>query len=979
MENMKKNILIISIIRIIALLLFGLYGSVILYAQINQDSIVSEQESEILTETHDVVHLPFKSVLKHKIIGSTCVIQGNQLTAYNSTDLRNAFSGIITGLDVRELNGAPGLHAEEIEGRYDIGQKVILTSRGCNPIFIIDDLVADVTEIPLDPQEIESITIVKDILGKTMFGPKAANGIIFIKTKRGRRNERIMDINAETGVSIVDRFPSWVTGADYAKLNNLARQNSQMTPLYSESDIDAYSKNDPYDKYHPNINFRDMLLNASRSFTRVNLSSIGGNESGDVNYFAYVGYNGEGDDFKLGSASGYDRLNIRSNIDLRVTDDIKARFGIFGGLAINRAPNYGYYTSETHSNFSILGMNPLLADINTIPPIAFPIYAAYDEEENIPFYGVSSTFGRNPVGSILDCGYFKETTRTSAANLSIDYDLSALIPRLRSTTYGTFNILNLIRIGKPENYNAFIATPAKTTDGKDTILLSKVHDGIAMADQTKLHDYYYQRFSFNETLSYDTSFGNNDLQLSLTYILSSGARDRVREFDKQQNAVLSAMYSYNDKYIVQGVLNLGGSSSFSKDKRYNLFPALGFGWIMSDEEFMKNLYFLNFLKLHIQGGILGYDGLSQTMYYNDQWVTNTSPSAFGPHPANRWFGTSNENPYRTYPSRSANPDLSWEKRKEFSVGFDALMFNEKLFFELSYYNNLRDGIIIKLSNTLPYITGTSAASPYQNFNKVRYFGLESGLQYSYKIGELRYSFGGNVTIQNSKILEFDEPNYRESYLSHIGRPEDAYWGYTFVGKYSSDQEAQAVIQDFDEVLFAGDLKYKDLNGDGIIDENDKAMIGNTNPRLLFSLNIKLNYKNIELIAIGTGRAFYDIPLRNIYFQNGWGDNTYSTFVQNNIGGSYPRLTYQKVNNNFLSSDFWLVNGNFFKVQNIEFAYNLPLKEKNIMNARLIRFHARGSNLFTISKIKDVDPESINAGITMYPLYRTFSGGLTITF
>ena len=516
--DMKKNVKLRLMTKIINLLLFCLTGYVSLYSQDSYNNVISDKQSDIfintsakhsqlketllsnleavelilhdysqdlipvinnhniknaLTGTEKEFHLlrdsseqdvdkmsylfnydnlavpfPFISTTKRNIIGNSAVISGNQLNAYNSTDIRNAFSGIVTGLDVRELNGAPGLHAEE--GSYDLTQKIQLNSRGTTPIFIIDDLVADIYEIPLDPQEIETVTIVKDIIGKTMYGPRAANGIIYIKTKRGNTNKRLLNVKAETGLSRVDRFPSWVSGADYAHLNNLARQNSQMAPLYSQSAINSFANNDPYDKYFPSIKFRDMLLNESRSFTRINLSSIGGSENGDVKYFAYVGYNGEGDDFKLGSTASYDRLNIRSNIDLKITNNFNARFGIFGGLSINRAPNYGYYTSETHSNFSISGMNPLLSDITTIPPIAFPIYAAYDEDEKIPFYGVSSTYRSNPIGSIVNCGYYKETTRTSVANLSLDYDLSDLIPGLKSTSYGIFNILTLSVLGNPK-------------------------------------------------------------------------------------------------------------------------------------------------------------------------------------------------------------------------------------------------------------------------------------------------------------------------------------------------------------------------------------------------------------------------------------------------------------------------------------------------------------------------------------------------
>ena len=188
-----------------------------------------------------------------------------------------------------------------------------------------------------------------------------------------------------------------------------------------------------------------------------------------------------------------------------------------------------------------------------------------------------------------------------------------------------------------------------------------------------------------------------------------------------------------------------------------------------------------------------------------------------------------------------------------------------------------------------------------------------------------------------------------------------------------------VPQIYDQVLHAGDLKYKDMNGDGIIDDTDQSPIGHSSPRLYYAVNLKLYYEGFELYALGTGRAFYDIGLTNQYYWNGWGDNTYSKFVKDNIGGAYPRLTFNKVNNNFVGSSFWLTKGGFFKVQNVELAYNLPTNSLKIIGAKGTRIFVRGANLLTISKIKDVDPESINSGVEYYPLFRTFTCGIKLTF
>jgi hypothetical protein len=307
------------------------------------------------------------------------------------------------------------------------------------------------------------------------------------------------------------------------------------------------------------------------------------------------------------------------------------------------------------------------------------------------------------------------------------------------------------------------------------------------------------------------------------------------------------------------------------------------------------------------------------------------------------------------------------------------MFNNKLSLEVNYFSNLRDGQIVQLSNSMPYTAGYSGALPRFNYNKSRVSGPEVAIQFTDKVGQLEYSFGVYAYNRNSKIIKYDEGQYRFDYQFVTGLADDTYWGLTCLGKFSSDAEALVVPQLFDVVLKKGDLKYKDMNGDGVVDDNDQSAVGHTSPRLYYALNGSLRYKNAELTIIGTGCAFYDIPLTNAYYWNGWGDNNYSKFVKDNIGGAYPRLTYYKVNNNFVNSDFWLTKGDYFKIQNVELAYTIPSSKLQLIRSQGMRIFLRGANLLTLSPVKDVDPESINSGVTLYPLYRTFTGGIKLTF
>jgi TonB-linked SusC/RagA family outer membrane protein len=967
----------------------GYDKSVMTVDQLLVDRIIKLKKSKLEMNSDDDVPLPFVKRKKRFTTDNIPVINSSQLEHYPTTDLRNALTGLAPGLEIREMNGQPGISAEETTGRFGFSQKLGLSSRGRNVMWIIDDVPTDITEMNLDPNEIESVSVVKDIIGKAMFGPAGADGIIFVKTKRGKNNERVLNVNVENGVSVVDRFPEWANGTEYAALNNLARQNDGLLPRYTDKDIAAYGMNDPYDRIHPNVDYKSMMLKNAMSMKRINVSSSGGNDL--VQYFAYLGYDGEGDIFNMGPTADYNRLNARSNIDIKINDQFKVQFDFFGGLSYRRSTNYGYnsnFTNQdanTNTALSGLEFNAAIQDITTIPPIAFPVYAVpYDPASgNAPWFGVaSSTYTQNPIGNLTSQGYYTESARSGAANVALEYDMSHLVKGLKSRTYLGFNSFNQLRIGKAEDYIAATAIPSKTRSGADTVLvtLSSTHKAVDQTDLARLNDYYYQRMAIYETISYERTFGKHAVQSTGTYFISKVAKNETEEPQRLQNGVLTGMYAYDDKYILQGVLTYAGSSSFDENSRYGLYPSVGAGWVMSDESFMKDIKKLNYLKLRVQAGKIGFESFQAPFAYRDRWNNNNNGTLFGPYTTGQWFGKTTETlVYRVSPNRTGNPDITWETRKEFSTGLDAIMFDNKLSLDLTYYNNLRDGAISQITSKVPNIVGVSGALPRFNFNKTRYFGLEASIQYTNEDHKLKYSFGGNAAIQNSKIEKFDEPAYRNEYQFRTGKAADAIFGQKYVGRFASDDETKVVPQLFDDKLHAGDLKYTDMNGDGAIDNNDQSQIGHSTPRLFYALNFKIGYKGFELMALGTGRAFYDILLNNQYFWNGWSDNNYSAFVRDNIGGAYPRLTYNKVNNNFVTSNFWLVKGGFFKVQNVELSYTLPANSLQIIGARGVRLFVRGANLLTISKVKDVDPENISSGVETYPLFSTYTAGVKLTF
>ncbi len=951
--------------------------SVSLVTDLIVNNTITLVRSKLYMTRADEVPLPFTSLKKRQLTGPETTVLASKLEKYPTNDIRATFTGLTSGWDVRELYGWPGVTEREPIGVFGATNKFTNV-----PVAIVDGIYTDLAEMPIDASEIESITVSKGTLAAAMFGPVTAkNGFLFIKTKRGYVNERTLDFNIERGVSIIDRMPEWVNGVDYATLNNQARINDGLTPLYSTDAINNFAKNDPYDLRYPSVNYRDMILKNNMPFMRANMSASGGNDV--VQYYSYIGYNYEGDIYKIGATADYNRVSTRQNVDVKINDVFSASLSFYGNISVRRSPNYGYdpdFTSEnTSSNpvLSLIEMPSLLSDIRNTPPVAFPIYAKYDETTAIPWYAISPSYTNNPVGNVVSQGYYKDVGRMGASSIALNFDMGFLVPGLKSQTFFGFNIFNVVRSGQAEDYDAYYV---RVTDTDTTLTKASAHAAANQTSESKLMDYYYQRFGLYENLEYNNRFGDHLIESNLTFYAGKTFKNEIEEPERQANVIWHSMYSFKEKYSAELVLTYAGSDRFSKENRYKLFPSAGLSWVISEESFMSGVKFIDFLKLRAQAGMLGVETFISPFYYIDRLSVNTSGSAFGAYSSNQWFGsTTDANVPRTSPQRIGNPDLSWEIFKEINAGFDALLFNKRLQLEMTYQRFIDDGMIVQVANVLPYVVGLQGARPWYNYNKNQGAYLMTDLVFTQKIGQFTFSLGGNVTTGLTKRLKYDEPNYRYDYQKRTGRPSDAIFGLKYLGKFQSDDETKVVPQLYDAQLKAGDLKYADMNGDGFVDDNDQTMIGHSSPRVFYGVNATIRYKNLELFVTGAGRASYDLLLNNEYFWNGWGDNNYSAFVRDNIGGKYPRLTYYRVNNNFVTSDFWLTKGDYFKIQNVEIAYNVPPKSLTFMGGRGLRIYLRGANLLTISKVKDVDPESINSGITHYPLFKTFTGGVKFNF
>ena len=918
-------------------------------------------QGKIGLTSDDVVYLPFTTLKSRNLTGPDMKVDRSWFARYPSTDIRNTLTGISSMYDVREIDGSPGMSPLEGLQQYSgLSNSYGATDKfGGMPYVIVDDMPAELQEYIVDPAEIESATMMKGILANAMYGPAATGGVLYLKTRTGVKNERMLHVDIENGVSFVDRMPGYVKGDVYATLQNIARTADGLPEAYSAAAIDAFKVNDGYDLTYPNTDFADMMLDNTMEFRRVNMSSSGGNDV--VQYFSYLGYAGEGDILDLGAKSDYSRITARQSVNVKINNQIEAAFGFYGNLTFRRSPNYGYdsdYTTEGTGN-ATLGVTELpaiLSDIHTVPSVAYPIWAYNDTTTDpaTPWYGISSSYSNNLIGNIVDQGFYTDKGRTGVSNLKLTYDAGNLIKGLKSETYFGFNIHNSVRMGKTNDYLAYTVAVSPT----DTVLTKQSSHALSkMADMYKLMDYYFQRYQVYERLSFDRTFGSSTLNASAMYHQTLSYINGIEEPQRQRSYLGTLNYSLHDKYQFQGVLNYAGNSSFAKDYRNMLNWAIGGAWVLTDESFMPEIGFLNFLKIRAQGGVVGNETYFPNLYDVDRWSNTYSTGTtgaiynFGPYSSAQWFGSTTESgPRRSYLSRTGNPVLTWEKRKEINAGIDAVLFDEKITLGLNYYNWLVDGSISQTTSNMPYVAGYNGTRPYQNFGQTRYNAFGADIAFTHKVGDLMVTIGANATTAKGIRVKYDEPQYRNDYQLRTGKISDAIFGYTYLGKFESDAEAQGgggtPIQLFDAQLFEGDLKYEDLNLDGFVDESDQGVIGNSSPRLYYGVNIALKYKNFDLfVEYEPEEHFMTSNLPTHIIGTDRVRTNYSQFVADNVGEDYPRLTYYKVNNNFVTSDFWLTKGGYFKIQNVELAYTIPAKMLQFMGGRAIKIYGREVQTF----------------------------------
>lgn len=940
---MKKYMISLSLI------LSMLLGTGVLVAQTKSDSTAQ-----------DLIQLPFGTVTKDRLVGAVDELKHDDLMHTSYPSVYDAIQAQVPGYVLGRIRGYARQGNDE-------------------PLVIIDGL-ANRSLSSLSVDEIESIEFLKDVTAKMLYGSRAANGVIVVTTRRGYESPKKFTVTTQYGLRNANDYPEFLGAAEYMKFRNMALKNDGKDPLYTDEDIAMAGTSYKY----PDVDYYDMFVKDHTSYQKVNLDLIGGDAK--TKYYLNMGYMGEGGLEKVGDERRTDVMKVRSNLDYEVNKVISVNLDIAGRF---------YMTKGNH-----VSTNKLFTELSTRKPNDYPIFIS--STPNVDSLGTSDVVGgKNLYGDMVYSGYKREITSFAQTNLGMNFDFNDYVQGLTGKAYATFDINNYIAEGKKLTYRTL--KPAIGPNGQDTLLVNGVYN--PKGNEQRLGDNYYRNLGGGAYLSYDRTFGDHAVNAVASYLINyktikTKASDmNTVQDDKGMNFGIRANYAYKDKYVAEYSGVYMGSNRFHKDNRWKLFNAVGLGYVLSKEDFMQDVNFVDYLKLKASYGKIGYDQSFDHLLYNDYYKYWAGSYKTGVKNAETLVGTEY--------IQAGNKRLTFEESKEMNIGLDATLFNNHLDLSAEYYTEERSGMPTKMKYAFPQITG--APDIVDNYNSIKTTGWELTARYSGNAGDLKYSLGGWITHYSSEWTKYDELN-DFSFQNIQGTKTDAIWGYIADGFYTSAEDIATYgaengvpLTSSLGTVIPGDLKFKNISNtydeytynDNVINKYDRTIIGNSRPRYVYGLNLQLKYKGLSLYALGEGRFGYDrMKTWPTYYTNK-GNVKYSPFAyeaavpafdENGVAVglesndyTLPRLTTEGAAHSYNASTFFLQKAYFFRVRTVELKYDLPKRVSKVIASQQANIFVRGDNLLTIADEDTLDPISPNSGLTTAPVFKTYTVGLQVTF
>lgn len=892
---------------------------------------------------NNTVKLPYQNISNNRSVSATYTITGDELASYPSGTFLETLSGRVPGLQINTSSNNP------------VSEQVFASIRGEGVSFYIDGILRDPSDLTV--YEIETVQVIKDFSGRAALGLSGLGPVIWITTKTGKKYKKDIAISTESGFSSPTALPEYLDSYNYATLYNEALANDGIDPLYSASALSAYQNgNNPL--YYPNVDYINDYLRKSSVYRRANLNFSGGDEK--VNYFSLLDYVRTTGFEKTGEDTSSDRFKVRGGVNIKLTDKIQFNVNLSGTYQELSFPNQNGGAAQ----FNIFNY------IANTPPNAHAI--SYDGN-----YIVSNDFPTN-IENILRSGYAEGSNLNSQNNATLKLDLSSVTEGLTFTGTAAFDIYSNVINNKGGTAALYTLLPNNT--------LQLYTDEVIDPNLATGSDNFTRSTTALLSLNYDRLFGKHALTVNTSFYNGLVETRRFANYQpvKKKDLSFRANYAYNDKYVLQLDLAYSGSMKLPDGDRYNLYPTIGAGWVASNEAFLSSSKTIDYLKFYTSYGVMGNDNFRTgfNTSYNPYYLGTTLwQNVGGWVPGIEGNKGALVNVYNI--QQEGSTDYELPKINYFNIGLQSEMFNRSLTLEANYYAKRNYNQISQRSSLTPSLFGTGGFLPLTNYGETKYWGLEGYLQYKNNIGDFKYSFGGNIMYNRSKFIDVDEPAALEDYRKLAGTETDMFRGYLAEGLYQSESEitSRGVAQSWGSVQ-PGDIRYKDYNEDGVIDEKDIHVTGAHAPRIYYGLNIDLKYKGFGLFVVGQGLADGVTNLNGNYFMGNNPRANYSEAMLDRypVTNNLPRLTTQS-QNNFQNSTFWLRNAAYFSIKNIELSYTMPKAIATNFMLPDLKFFARAKNVASFSKFSEynLDPENTNSGLGTYPIYRTFTFGVSCKF
>jgi TonB-linked SusC/RagA family outer membrane protein len=880
------------------------------------------------------------------LTGSVSTIWSEDLMKNTVTNVGNALYGKLAGLLVSQRNGEPG---NDVPAFLIRGTSTYAGATA--PLIMVDGFQRSFDQLTLN--EIESITILKDAASTAIYGMRGANGVILVTTKRGVESRNKIGVSLKYGMQEPTRLPDFVGSYDYAKLYNEALTNDGSKALYSADQLQKYrDKSDPY--YYPDVNWFDAILKKSSPVWEAGMNFSGGNKV--VRHYVMVNFMKNEGLFKntelndgYSTNSTFKRLNFRSNVDIKVNSMLTASLDIGGRLEDRNAPG--------------TDVSAIFNNIYGYAPNFFPVRNPNGS------LGGNSAYQGNPLGLLTSTGYARLNDRNFQSTFRLEHTLNFITNGLKIGTVGAFDnyqrsretytrqfpVYQLRQDPSGDVYQKFgQVTPLARSAGYEHNYRSNFEAYMEYSQRFKLHELSAKILYHQD--KYVTNWNNDN---NRPYLLI-GLHGRVH-------------YGYDNKYFAEAVVGYNGTERFPKANRFGFFPAVAASWIVSEEQYFKQVSWIDKVKIRASYGLTGNDGIGAG---NDRNLYVYYFINAGSYP----FGNSNANLTATKESNYPNYNIRWEKAYKTDFAVEGRFFN-KLDVSVNYFNEHRTGIVDSRVNELPGILGIDGG--YINYGVVKTKGLESTLGLNGKVRDFSYTASVNTTFVETKIEKKIEPAYPNAYQTRIGHSVGQIFGLEATGFFKNQAEiddASTPYHTFTPVK-PGDIRYKDQNNDGLIDSNDEVPIGKTTmPAFYYGFNMGVKYKELSLEASFQGIEGSTVLITSLsgpvgkkaqiseYVMNRWTAETDET-------AEYPRLTTTDNNNNFRTSTLWLRSGDFLRLRSLELGYDLPEKAVSVLRMSSLRVFLRGMNLVSFDGFKKLDPETF----TGYPALRSYSAGLTLQF